>query len=361
MKTFPDKIIWFCRIVGGLPLESATETRGTKALAFSTPAFLWSTTLVILQEIISSIVLYIYFMGRQHDLLSDAFTRTTDFATTLQVVSLQVTVAVIFLSFSRKYRRMVEVFDTLERVYRDHQCKTSEVKFTVKLWGICTIAVILATAAPIIHDEILSGRKLSMSLANIFLLLPYCSEVAVLVHFTHVTQIIAKSFRMINARIQKELISHAIERVEINSNLPNVDVIHVNHVRSNKSLERDGREQRRLTLLNNSVESISAEDDVSNQPSGPQGRKMKLLSEFLDGHFSIGIAQTQSNKTQETYLYTFNKADESRGVRGSHGRTIFQQWPHQVHKQCPQSPRRKTISRDSNYETKSSIGFFGYL
>ncbi|KAG8260225.1 hypothetical protein J6590_101742 [Homalodisca vitripennis] len=214
MKTFPDKMIWFCRIVGGLPMESVPGTRGTKALAFSTPAFLWSTTLVILQEFLSSIVLYMY------GLLSNALTRTTDFATTLQVVSLQVTVAVVFLSFSRKYRRLVEVFDTLER--------TSEVKFTVKLWGICTIAVILATAAPIIHEGISSGRKLSMSLANIFLLLPYCSEVAVLVHFTHVTQIIAKSFRMVNARIQKELISHAMERMKINSSLPNVDVIHVN-------------------------------------------------------------------------------------------------------------------------------------
>ncbi|KAG8255103.1 hypothetical protein J6590_090147 [Homalodisca vitripennis] len=126
MKKFPDKMIWFCRIVGGLPMESAPDTTGTKTLELSTPAFVWSTTLVILQEILSSIVLYVYFMGRHHDLLSDALTRTTDFATTLQVVSLQVTVAVVFLSSSRMYRRLVEVFDTLERVYRDHQCKTSE-------------------------------------------------------------------------------------------------------------------------------------------------------------------------------------------------------------------------------------------
>ncbi|KAG8306188.1 gustatory receptor [Homalodisca vitripennis] len=234
MKTFPDKIIWFCRIVGGLPLESATETRGTKALAFSNTAFLWSTTLVILQEIFSSIVLYMYFIGRQHGLLSDALTRTTDFATTLQVVSLQVTVAVVFFSSSRKYQRLVEVFDTLERIYRDHQCKKSEVKLTVKLWGIYTTAVILATAVPIIHDGILSGRKLSMSLANIFLLLPYCSEVAVLVQFTHVTQIITKCFRMVNASIKKELISHAIERMEINSSLPNVEVTHANRTMLSK-------------------------------------------------------------------------------------------------------------------------------
>ncbi|KAG8294838.1 hypothetical protein J6590_093854 [Homalodisca vitripennis] len=85
-----------------------------------------------------------------------------------------------------------------------------------------------------------------------------------------------------------------------------------------------------------------------NQPSGPQGRKMKLLSEFLDGQFSIRIAQTQSKKTQETYLYTFNKADESKGVRGPHGRIILQQWPHQVHKQYPEIPKRKPFSTISN-------------
>ncbi|KAG8253522.1 hypothetical protein J6590_032318 [Homalodisca vitripennis] len=266
-------MIWFCRIVGGLPMEFAPETRGTKALAFSTPAFLWSTTLVILQEILSSIVLYVYFMGRQHGLLSDALTRTTDFATTLHVVSLQVMVAVVFLSSSRKYRRLVEVFDTLERVYRDHQCKTSEVKFTVKLWGVCTTAVVLATTAPIIQDGILSGRKLSMSLANIFLLLPYCSEVAVLVHFTHVTQIIAKCFRMVNARIQKELISHAIERMEINSSLPNVDVIHANRKLSlKKSKPRGILFSKRCNLGSVLLEAYCVEDAISRtSPSSVTG------------------------------------------------------------------------------------------
>ncbi|KAG8260433.1 hypothetical protein J6590_097341 [Homalodisca vitripennis] len=221
-------MVGFCRIVGGLPFTFAPETRGTKSLAFSTPAFLWSTTLVILQELFSSTVLCMYFMARQDGLLLHELSKTTDVAKTLQVVSLQVTVAVVFLSSSRKYRRVVEVFDTLERVYRDHQCKTSGVKFTVKLSGICFTTVILVSSALFIHDGILSSRNLSMLLAYIFMVLLYCSEMALLVHFTHETQIIAKCFRMVNARIQKELISHVIQRMEINNRLPNVDVTHAN-------------------------------------------------------------------------------------------------------------------------------------
>ncbi|KAG8279967.1 hypothetical protein J6590_093016 [Homalodisca vitripennis] len=236
MKTFPDNMMWFCRIVGGLPLGYSTRTRGCKGLAFSIPAFLWSATLVILQECLSSTILYTYFMYRQDYQSRDPLSRITEFASTMHTVSLQVTVAVIFFSYARKYPRLVEVFDTLERVYRDHQRKSPDVKVTVKLWVICTTAVTIAIIAgmisPVFHVDVSSERELLAVFAFVFMVLLYCSEVVLLVHFTHVTQIIAKSFRMINAKIQKELISNVIERMERNSSVTNSDITDANCKRS---------------------------------------------------------------------------------------------------------------------------------
>ncbi|KAG8300862.1 hypothetical protein J6590_065592 [Homalodisca vitripennis] len=233
MKTFPDKMIWFSRIVGGLPLKPSPKIRG---LAFSITAFLWSAALVMLQEFLSSSVLYMYFMERQGGQTLHPFSRTTDFAITLHVVSLQVTVAVVFFSSARKYPRLVDVLDTLERVYRDHQCKTSEVKVTVKLWGICTIALTLATIAAIINPSLEHGvfsvRELLIVLDFVFMSLLNCSEVSLFVHFTHVTHIIAKCFRMVNARIRKELISNVIERMHMNNTLPDVDFTRANRKRT---------------------------------------------------------------------------------------------------------------------------------
>ncbi|KAG8300859.1 hypothetical protein J6590_065589 [Homalodisca vitripennis] len=228
-------MIWFCRIVGGLPLESPAEIRGIEGVAFSITAFLWSAALVVLQEFLSSSVLYMYFMDRQIDQTLHPLNRTADVAITLQVTALQVTAAVVFLSSARKYPRLVDVLDTLERVYRDHQCKTSEVKVTVKFWGMCTTIITLAMLARLIQDGGFSGRQLPTSLAFVFMLLLYCSEVSLFVHFTHVTQIIAKCFRMVNARIQKELIGYVIERMEINSTLPLVDVNHADQ----RNVERE--------------------------------------------------------------------------------------------------------------------------
>ncbi|KAG8314756.1 hypothetical protein J6590_085462 [Homalodisca vitripennis] len=231
-------MIWFCRIVGGLPLGSSPRTRGCKGLAFYIPAFLWSVTLVILQECLSSTLLYTYFMNGQDYRSPDPLRRITEFSSTMHIVSLQVTVAVVFLSTTRKYPRLVEVFDIVERVYRDHQCKASDVKVTVKLWVICTTAVTIATTAgmitPVFHNEVSSGKRKLSSASAFILALLYCSEVALLVHFTRVTQIIAKSFRMINAKIQKELISNVIERMERNSSLHNSDVTHANRTMLSK-------------------------------------------------------------------------------------------------------------------------------
>ncbi|KAG8320500.1 hypothetical protein J6590_066984 [Homalodisca vitripennis] len=223
----------FCRLVGGLPIKYTSDTRGIKRLTFSYAAFVWSSAFVLLQEILTSIVLCMYFLGKLEGQSLRTLSRTTDIVLTLDVVSLQVVVAVVFLSSAWKYPRLVRVFETLERVYCDLQHKISDVKAAkaaVKVLGICAVTALSTTIyeriGSVIHNRITAGRVISFVLSSIPMILMHCSQAALFVHFTHVTQSIAKSFRMLNARMEKEIVIYIVEGIETNHCLPDVNVIH---------------------------------------------------------------------------------------------------------------------------------------
>ncbi|KAG8315291.1 gustatory receptor [Homalodisca vitripennis] len=219
----------FCRVVGGLPIKYTSDTRGIKRLTFSYAAFVWSSAFVLLQEILTSIVLCMYFLGKLEGQSLRTLSRTTDIVLTLDVVSLQVVVAVVFLSSAWKYPRLVRVLETLERVYCDLQYKTSEIKVAVKFLAICAVTAFSTTIyeriASVINDRITAGRVISFMLSFIPMILIHCSQAALFVHFTHVTQSISKSFRMVNARMEKEIVSYIVEGIETNHSLPDVNVI----------------------------------------------------------------------------------------------------------------------------------------
>ncbi|XP_046681298.1 gustatory receptor for bitter taste 66a-like [Homalodisca vitripennis] len=127
----------------------------------------------------------------------------------MDIVSLQVVAAVTFFSSARKYPRLVSVFDNLERVYKELQHKTSEVKRTVKLLGIYAVALMLVT---IFYRMVLmnhSGQAFSLAVSFVTMVLLFCPQAALLVHFTHVAQSIAKSFEMVNAKIEMEVTTPA--------------------------------------------------------------------------------------------------------------------------------------------------------
>ncbi|KAG8260435.1 gustatory receptor [Homalodisca vitripennis] len=54
----------------------------------------------------------------------------------------------------------------------------------------------------------------------------YSSQAALFVHFTHIATSIAKAFRKLTDRIEKEITSNIIEKMETTHNLPNVDFTH---------------------------------------------------------------------------------------------------------------------------------------
>ncbi|KAG8270406.1 gustatory receptor [Homalodisca vitripennis] len=209
MKSFPDKLLRFCQIVGGLPVESTSLAREIKALTFSNTGFLWSITLVILQEFLSSITLYMHFMDKLNDQYLRSFDRSIDIVITVDLVSLQVVTAVTFFSSAWKNSRLAGVFDTLERVYQELQHNTSEVKRTVKLLGIYAVALMIVS---ICYRMVLmnhSDQAFSLAISIVTIVLLFCSQAALLVHFTHVAQSIAKSFEIVNAKIEMEVTSPA--------------------------------------------------------------------------------------------------------------------------------------------------------
>ncbi|KAG8269146.1 hypothetical protein J6590_008392 [Homalodisca vitripennis] len=223
-------MVRFCRIIGGLPIECTLGIRGVKTLKFSITGFLWSSTLLALQEVFSSIILYSYFMDRLNDLDLNPLSRITDFALTLRIVTLQVMVAVACFSNLRKYPRLINMLDTLDRVCQALQHKTSEVKANVKLWGVFVFVAasltIFSRMSPMIHDGVTVGRALSPVIRVFCLILLYCPQAALFVQFTFVAQIIARSFRIVNDMIEKEITSIVIERRVTNYTLPKVDDTH---------------------------------------------------------------------------------------------------------------------------------------
>ncbi|KAG8300793.1 gustatory receptor [Homalodisca vitripennis] len=188
MKSFPVNILRFCRIFGCLPLEYTSETGGIKALKFSYTGLLWSSTLVVLQILLSITALYIYFIFRLNYQSPYRFCTITEIVISLDLVSLQVVAAVIFFSSVWKYPKLVSIFETLEKVYQDFQLK-SEIKATLKVLGICTVAVILATTAEkiviVFHEWVSAERTLPYVMSSIPILMLYCSHAALLVQFTH--------------------------------------------------------------------------------------------------------------------------------------------------------------------------------
>ncbi|KAG8260419.1 gustatory receptor [Homalodisca vitripennis] len=203
----------FCRIVGGLPVVCTSSAGGNKELTFSNTGFLWSITLVILQESLSTITLYTYFMTKLDDLLLYSLDRSIAIIITVDMVSLQVVAAAIFFSSACKYPRLFKVFDTLERVYQDLQHKTSEVKRTVKFLGVCAAALMSVTFSERMVRVSYNGATFEYQIlfATFFVTatLLYCSQAVLLVHFTHVAQSITKSFEMVNAKIEMEVTSPA--------------------------------------------------------------------------------------------------------------------------------------------------------
>ncbi|KAG8276383.1 hypothetical protein J6590_066744 [Homalodisca vitripennis] len=215
MKILPNRILQFSRVLSGLPLKYDSDSKGTEELKFSLTGLFWVSTIFLLQEILSSVSLYLNLTADVDGLPMWKLGETANFAATANFVCLQVTAAVVFLSCVRKYDRLLDICGTLEKVYRDLRFTTSEIKGRMKVIVIFTVAAIFLFSAMIIqslaHYKSTARKTLSV-ITYLSMVLLYYRKVAFLVHFSYITQSINKGFRMVNVKLKEEIISHIVVR-----------------------------------------------------------------------------------------------------------------------------------------------------
>ncbi|KAG8301141.1 hypothetical protein J6590_060255 [Homalodisca vitripennis] len=215
MNSFPNMMLRFCQIFGGLPLESK-GTKGIKTLKFSVTGFLWGATLVLLQQALSFVGLYLDFFSSHDGPLKLKVDMTTLLTSILDVVSLQVMAAVLFFSCAWKYPRLVDVCDTLEKVYRSLQQTSLEVKVRDKVVVICTYTFLLSLT---ITDHVMCYGTLFRIVLAVMTFLPtllfYSAQLAFYVSFTHFVQSITNCFKIVNAKIKEEITTHVFQRMAI--------------------------------------------------------------------------------------------------------------------------------------------------
>ncbi|KAG8290504.1 hypothetical protein J6590_080142 [Homalodisca vitripennis] len=148
----------------------------------------------------------------------------------MYVVSQQVVVAVVFISSLCKYPILIDVFDTLERVYKGFQHKATEFKAIVKFWGICVTVTFSATIVQrmisMMNGRVTVVAAVSTVMSLTIMALLYSSQAALFIHFTHVATSIAKALRIVTDKIEKEITSSLIERMETTHNLDGLKCQH---------------------------------------------------------------------------------------------------------------------------------------
>ncbi|XP_046681352.1 putative gustatory receptor 28b [Homalodisca vitripennis] len=142
----------------------------------------------------------------------------------LDLVALQILAASTFFSGTCKYPRIVDVFGTLDRIYRDLQYKNREVKVQVKVIVVSIVTALLHMAN---LAKIVMNNALDFSVLNsvTFLLLD-CTQLAFLFHFTYVTESIIMGFKTVSNKMREEIICNLIERTVMQRSLGDGHIFH---------------------------------------------------------------------------------------------------------------------------------------
>ncbi|XP_046681365.1 putative gustatory receptor 2a [Homalodisca vitripennis] len=155
------------------------------------------------------------------------------------LVALQIIAASTFFSGTWKNSKIVDVFGTLDRIYRDIQCKNRQVKTQIKVTVVSIVITLLFIIkfGQIMMDD---AQVLSVMKHATFLLLE-CTHLTFLFHFTHVTQSITMGFKMVTDKMRHQIICNIIEHTVTERSLADVAIFHttrttVSKIKKMKSL-----------------------------------------------------------------------------------------------------------------------------
>ncbi|KAG8335011.1 hypothetical protein J6590_078668 [Homalodisca vitripennis] len=217
----PSYIIWGWRAFGCLPLKTTSGRKAHKELTFSKAGYIWSLVFVILQGGLSFTTQYVTYTEERSGVEKN---RSMKFTMVLDLVALQIIAASTFFSGTWKNSKIVDVFGTLDRIYRDIQCKNRQVKTQIKVTVVSIVITLLFIIkfGQIMMDD---AQVLSVMKHATFLLLE-CTHLTFLFHFTHVTQSITMGFKMVTDKMRHQIICNIIEHTVTERSLADVAIFH---------------------------------------------------------------------------------------------------------------------------------------
>ncbi|KAG8314786.1 gustatory receptor [Homalodisca vitripennis] len=194
---------------------------------FSLPNFLWGLVLITLQTLLTVMGISIDYNNKQAGEPIRMFPGVTSLVTVLSLASLNLVSVVVFVSCARNHRSFNNILDILERVDQKLQLNLPAVNSKAKV-----ALVFIFTAILIMCDGVLDYRR-SLRLrykdnVNSVCYIPaqsmFFAQASLFLHFTQVTQSIAKRFRIANSRIKQEVMRNIRERLIRKQCLPRANV-----------------------------------------------------------------------------------------------------------------------------------------
>ncbi|KAG8251718.1 hypothetical protein J6590_073923 [Homalodisca vitripennis] len=135
-----------------------------------------------------------------------------------------------FLNCTWKYQKIVDVSNTLGRIFRDTKYKVRDVKIIVMVAALFIVHTVqfMISLANMVND-----MEVSVVMSYVCVLFMDRTKLVFLLHFTHVAQSIAMGFEMVKVSV-KEVSYNVNQRAEMDNGLPDVEVLHTTRTTPSK-------------------------------------------------------------------------------------------------------------------------------
>ncbi|KAG8270979.1 gustatory receptor [Homalodisca vitripennis] len=216
----------------GFPLKYISESGTDRKLTFSRAVFWWGSTLTFIQTGFLSGSVYAYLSG-------SGYLTIIQVSVSILIISLMFTEVVIFLSFAKKFAKIIDVYNSMDRFDNNLQLEPPKSWMTITF----TFLVVILTVTPVLSDItgtlllILWENNYKMIIHGVITLVSFsianCRQSCMLVQFHEITYCIATRFRLINARIRQEVIIHSYRQ-----SMTHHGPLYINHRQDTRSIAR---------------------------------------------------------------------------------------------------------------------------
>ncbi|KAG8265154.1 gustatory receptor, partial [Homalodisca vitripennis] len=208
-----QRALFMCQTFMRFPLKYTLQPSGTKKLEFFPAMFWWGLITTQLQIAFWSFKIYTIITNQCSFTLPYKESKTTLFTATVVAVSNIWVEVISFNSYSRKYSKFLDIFNTLNRIDGNLQLAAAAPVRGIGVKSTAIIAVSIAT--PLIVQAVRISKFLSMAynhktiimniLSIVCFIIMHCGQTCMLIHFQPVTRCLTERFRIINTKIIQEV------------------------------------------------------------------------------------------------------------------------------------------------------------